>query len=686
MAEIIRRNGVEASPTSAGASVPVAHSEFLVVFAHHPCYFNMRFLELESLASMHGVTSRAELYVEDPPPTALSDSPLVRVRLVGGEATARAICERAVLVKAILDVWGEGPNLSAAVASSLACDPVAQAERRALLVPPRTMQIRVVAFGKTASAEEKRDAIQQVAPLFTGEEAVDLNNPDVVIWALEEYHHITDQKTHLGPRTGEPRRAVLGRQVACGRSTDKKIGAGDKAYFQRYDLANRAVLGPTTLDNQLAFIMANCACAQGGQVSMDPFCGTGGLLIALSHFGTRVVGGEIDVRVVKGWRVAYLKNKKAAQEVAARCRGVGGFGGGSDASGRTGLATTLAESQGGGAVSSTTAPHRGPSSGCQPTKRTQNEHATAGGGCDSAGTGDSSVAPSLSHLVNIGLAPKTWLSDAETTKDAPGSDVPAQPTKGDLRRQRKEQKRQKDEAEDGPPEDADQKHIYTNFMQYGFPLPEVVICDAAARPWRRVDCGWVDCIVTDPPYGVRAGSKKQGRDPAQVTFEPSDRSTYIPSKVSYGEDELSHDLLELAAVALTDGGRIVYLVPVDLADFLGISRHAESGAAAVRATGGNWSVRNEGCIAPVATEPVRVSLHDAAMPSSGRVNKDPRLCISETTRDPRLLNESRYLDFLSSHEDLELVGASLQILSGGLGRLLVTMRRKPRGTSKLGSK
>ncbi|CAE8683722.1 unnamed protein product, partial [Polarella glacialis] len=39
------------------------------------------------------------------------------------------------------------------------------------------------------------------------------------------------------------------------------------------------------------------------------------------------------------------------------------------------------------------------------------------------------------------------------------------------------------------------------------------------------------------------------------------------------------------------------------------------------------------------------TLRAMAYPKDGRPKKDPRLCISETTRDPLLLDETRYLDF-----------------------------------------
>jgi len=224
----------------------IATREYLVVFAYHPCYFNMRFQELEALCSLLGVSSRAELYVDDPPPTALSDTPMVRVRLPGGDAAVRALCERAVLVKAVLDVWGEGATFPEAVKSCLALGPEVQSERHAMLAPPKTMRICNISFGRTQSLDEKREVIEHIRPLFRGDEVVDLYNSDVIIWALEEHHHVTGEgnKTHAGPRTGPPRRVFVARQAAGGRSIDKKQAGNEKAWFQKYDRRTAPCSGP----------------------------------------------------------------------------------------------------------------------------------------------------------------------------------------------------------------------------------------------------------------------------------------------------------------------------------------------------------------------------------------------------------------------------------------------------------
>lgn len=48
------------------------------------------------------------------------------------------------------------------------------------------------------------------------------------------------------------------------------------------------------MDPQLALLMANQALVQEGDVVLDPFVGSGSLLVSAAQFGGFVVGGDID--------------------------------------------------------------------------------------------------------------------------------------------------------------------------------------------------------------------------------------------------------------------------------------------------------------------------------------------------------------------------------------------------------
>ena len=55
------------------------------------------------------------------------------------------------------------------------------------------------------------------------------------------------------------------------------------------DLKKRLYLGPTSLDPSLAMIMANMGGVRKGHLAFDPFAGTASILVALAHFGMRIL-------------------------------------------------------------------------------------------------------------------------------------------------------------------------------------------------------------------------------------------------------------------------------------------------------------------------------------------------------------------------------------------------------------
>ncbi|KAJ1912945.1 hypothetical protein IWQ60_009426, partial [Tieghemiomyces parasiticus] len=125
--------------------------------------------------------------------------------------------------------------------------------------------------------------------------------------------------------------------------------------------------------------------------------------------------------------------------------------------------------------------------------------------------------------------------------------------------------------------------IRTNVTQYnlGHRVLDTVVFDLCRNPWREADVPrpapasgrggpWFDAIVTDPPYGVRAGAKRLGRKTGLVpehSFKVVEgtmnhlRHDYYPPTVPYEMSEVLTDLLEFAARHLVVGGRLVYWLP-----------------------------------------------------------------------------------------------------------------------------
>lgn len=93
-------------------------------------------------------------------------------------------------------------------------------------------------------------------------------------------------------------------------------------------------------------------------------------------------------------------------------------------------------------------------------------------------------------------------------------------------------------------------NIFTNFHSYNLPLPEIIRADNA-KPLLR-PAPFFDAIICDPPYGVRAASRKVN----------SKKFTVIASTSQYAGQLVVADLLNLAANSLRIGGRLVFLLPI----------------------------------------------------------------------------------------------------------------------------
>jgi len=63
---------------------------------------------------------------------------------------------------------------------------------------------------------------------------------------------------------------------------------------------NRPFFHPSAMPPKLARCMVNLAKPKAGEVIFDPFCGTGSLLIEAALIGCRVLGADIQRRMVKG--------------------------------------------------------------------------------------------------------------------------------------------------------------------------------------------------------------------------------------------------------------------------------------------------------------------------------------------------------------------------------------------------
>lgn len=88
-----------------------------------------------------------------------------------------------------------------------------------------------------------------------------------------------------------------------------------------------------------------------------------------------------------------------------------------------------------------------------------------------------------------------------------------------------------------------------------------LVIDNNINPWRRIDDGWFDAIITDPPYGVREKCEKVGTSKKFDDWIDFD-GTHFPDKVAYNLNDVFADLMKFSNKHLRVGGKLVFWYPV----------------------------------------------------------------------------------------------------------------------------
>lgn len=79
-----------------------------------------------------------------------------------------------------------------------------------------------------------------------------------------------------------------------------KISDSGRHLLYQYTLKKRKYLGTTSMNETLSFLVANQALCTPKSFVLDPFVGTGSILISCMHFKSHCLGFDIDWRVLKG--------------------------------------------------------------------------------------------------------------------------------------------------------------------------------------------------------------------------------------------------------------------------------------------------------------------------------------------------------------------------------------------------
>jgi tRNA (guanine10-N2)-dimethyltransferase len=120
---------------------------------------------------------------------------------------------------------------------------------------------------------DSQPIIRELANIYTKNRTVTLNNPINEIRAL-----ITDSMIYVGI----------------------KLAKLNRSKFEERKVQNRPYFSPISLHPKLACALVNLSSIKRGNTLLDPFCGTGGILIEAGLIGMKVIGSDIEEKMIEG--------------------------------------------------------------------------------------------------------------------------------------------------------------------------------------------------------------------------------------------------------------------------------------------------------------------------------------------------------------------------------------------------
>ncbi|XP_076636962.1 tRNA (guanine(10)-N(2))-methyltransferase TRMT11 [Colletes latitarsis] len=243
--------------------------KYLFWFAHE--HVDFRANEMKSILSMFNIKIGCHPDWEEHPYWIIN---------LPSETVAHKIASRAVSIRFCMELWANSKK-DDDLHDKLKAYPITEIKKYA--GPQKSFKVIVETFCKHFSQREKVNKIESFSYLPL-EGPVKLNNPDTTLFYIEFYglepNNIPDTAYEL----------FFGRWIT----------SGQRDLIQKLSLKKRKFIGNTSMDPQLSLIMANQAQVQKGDIVLDPFVGTGSLLVAASHFGGYTLGTDIDFLMLHG--------------------------------------------------------------------------------------------------------------------------------------------------------------------------------------------------------------------------------------------------------------------------------------------------------------------------------------------------------------------------------------------------
>jgi tRNA (guanine10-N2)-dimethyltransferase len=136
----------------------------------------------------------------------------------------------------------------------------------------KSVKVRAVVVSGEWTKAQQMGAERAVGAVLAKRNTIDLRNPEIEV------------------------RVMLGSRVRVCRL----VGRIDRKGFESRKGENRPFFSPISLHPKYARALVNLSGVKPGGRLLDPFCGTGGILIEAAIAGTKVMGSDLDQRMLDG--------------------------------------------------------------------------------------------------------------------------------------------------------------------------------------------------------------------------------------------------------------------------------------------------------------------------------------------------------------------------------------------------
>ena len=267
--------------------------KYLATFIFNNNFYNFCLPDLISIAELYNLKNFT--YNKDTFSYNIQKEPYITISFDGVENPdlCKKLIERCTLLKNIIKVYGEGSSMDEVIDD---IEKNNMKEFKDEVESLKSFRFDIDFRGKCETREIELEMINKFDK-FGFKAKVDIKNAERIFVIFR--NSVENQKTKEIIST----KYYFGIEMAG--KDEKKLH-----FYTKYVLTKRKYIGPTATDHLLSFLMANFAQIKEGQMVIDPFVGTGSLLIPPSHYKALCFGCDLDVRVLRGYSVGYTRKSE----------------------------------------------------------------------------------------------------------------------------------------------------------------------------------------------------------------------------------------------------------------------------------------------------------------------------------------------------------------------------------------